>query len=122
MYRKLFNFAVTTLTILTANLLTTFITDKLISHKWELQPLRFTLISMAIITIVFYPLFIRLQQWLDRFSRRFVKAGHSLAGKYLGLLFMFVAGMLVLTSFYAKMWDNINLFRAIVDGELISIF
>ena len=122
MYRKLFNFAVTTLTLLTANLLTTFITDNLISYKWELKPLRFTLISMAIITVVFYPLFIRLQQWLDRFSRRFVKAGHSLAGKYLGLLFMFAAGLFVLTYFYAKMWYNINLFKAIIDGNLSSIF
>jgi len=122
MYRKLFNFAVTTITLLTANLLTTFITDNLISHKWEVKPLRFTLISMAIITIVFYPLFIRLHKWLDRFSRRFVKAGHSVAGKYLGLLFMFAAGLLVLTYFYAKMWYNINLFRAIIDGNLSSIF
>ncbi|MBN1790436.1 MAG: hypothetical protein JW830_08070 [Bacteroidales bacterium] len=122
MYRKLFNFAVTILTLLTANLLTTFITDTLISHKWELKPLRFTLISMAIITVVFYPLFIRLQKWLDRFSRRFVKAGHTLAGKYVGLIIMFAAGLLVLTYFYAKMWYNINLFRAIIDGNLSSIF
>jgi hypothetical protein len=122
MYRKLFNFAVTILTLLTANLLTTFITDTLISHKWELKPLRFTLISMAIITVVFYPLFIRLQKWLDRFSRRFVKAGHTLAGKYVGLIIMFAAGLLVLTYFYAKMWYNINLFKAIIDGNLSSIF
>ncbi len=122
MYRKLFNFAVTTITLLSANLLTTFITDQLITYKWELKPLRFTLISMAIITVVFYPLFIRLQKWLDRFSRRLVKAGHSLAGRYIGLLFMFAAGLLVLTYFYAKMWYNINLIRAIIDGNLSSIF
>jgi hypothetical protein len=118
MYRKLFNFAVTTLTLLTANLLTTFITDKLISYKWEAKPLRFTLISMAIITLVFYPLFIKLQDWLNRFSRRFIKAGHGLAGKYLGLLLMFAAGMLVLTYFYAKMWYNINIFNLMVNGQL----
>jgi hypothetical protein len=54
MYRRLFKFAVTALTILTANLLTTFLTDWLISHRWDTKPLRFTLISMGIITIVFY--------------------------------------------------------------------
>ena len=122
MYRKLFNFAVTTLTILTANLLTTYITDKLISYKWELRPLRFTLISMAVITVVFYPLFLKLQQWLDRFSRRFVKTGHPVAGKYLGLLLMFGSGLLVLTFFYARMWYNINLFKTILDGSLSSVF
>jgi hypothetical protein len=122
MYRKLFNFAVTTLTILTANLLTTCITDKLISYKWELKPLRFTLASMAVITVIFYPLFIRLQQWLDRISRRYVKSGHSLAGKYLGLLFTFALGMLLLTFFYAKMWYDVNLFQVILSGNLRSVF
>ncbi|HPT21677.1 MAG TPA: hypothetical protein PLR88_07000 [Bacteroidales bacterium] len=119
MYRGLFKFAVTTLTILSANLLTTVITDKLISYKWELKPVRFTLISMGIITIIFYPLFIRLQKWLDHISRKFVRAGHSLAGKYLGLLLMFMAGLLILTYFYARMWYDINIFRMILHGEFV---
>jgi hypothetical protein len=122
MYRKVFNFAVTMLTILTANLLTTFITDKLISYKWEIKPLRFTLISMAIITIIFYPLFTMLQQWLDRFSRRFVKAGHMLAGKYLGLLLMFAAGLLILMGIYAHMWYHINVFKLLANGNFFSSF
>jgi len=122
MYRRFFNFAVTTLTILTANLLTTFITDKLISMKWELKPMRFTIISMGIITIVFYPLFIRLQDWVNGFSKKFMKAGHSMAGKYIGLFFMFAVGMLILTYFYARMWYNINIFRLIIDGKFLSSF
>jgi hypothetical protein len=122
MYKRLFNFAVTTLTILTANLLTTFITDKLISLKWEVKPMRFTLISMAIITVVFYPLFIRLQDWTNSFSKKFVKAGRSMAGKYIGLLLMFAVGLLVLTYFYARMWYNINIIRLIINGKFISSF
>lgn len=122
MYRRLFNFAVTTLTILTANLLTTYITDKLISLKWEVKPLRFTVISMAVITVIFYPLFIRLQDWTNSFSKKFIKAGHSLAGKYLGLILMFSAGLLVLTYFYARMWYNINIFRMIIEGRFFSSF
>ena len=122
MYRRLFNFAVTTLTILTANLLTTYITDKLISLKWEVKPLRFTVISMAVITVIFYPLFIRLQDWTSSFSKKFIKAGHSLAGKYLGLILMFSAGLLVLIYFYARMWYNINIFRMIIEGRFFSSF
>lgn len=122
MYKRLFNFAVTTLTILTANLLTTFITDKLISLKWEVKPMRFTLISMAIITLVFYPLFIKLQDWTNSFSKKFVKAGRSMAGKYIGLLLMFAVGLLVLTYFYARMWYNINIIRLIINGKFISSF
>lgn len=122
MYRRLFNVAVTTLTILTINLLTTFFTDKLISYKWELRPLRFTLISMGIITVVFYPLFIKFEDWLNRFSKRFIKAGHGVAGKYIGLLLMFTAGLLVLTYFYAKQWYNINIFKLMVNGSFLSSF
>ncbi|MCE5345354.1 MAG: hypothetical protein LLG13_03550 [Bacteroidales bacterium] len=122
MYRALFKFAVTTLTILSANLLTTHITEKLISYKWEVKPLRFTLISMAVITIVFYPLFIRLDEWLNKFSRRFVKAGHSLAGKYLGLIMMYLLGLFIMMYFYAKMWYNMNIITLILNGRFLSLF
>lgn len=122
MYRRFFHFAVTTLTILTVNLLTTLITDKLLSFKWELKPLRFTLISMAIITVVFYPLFLKFEDWLNSFSKRFIKAGHGLAGKYLGLLLMFAAGMFALLYFYADMWYNINIFRMMFEGRFFSSF
>jgi hypothetical protein len=77
---------------------------------------------MAMITIVFYPLFVKLQDWLNHISRRFVKAGHSLAGKYLGLLFMFLIGLLILTYFYADMWYNINIFKLLINGKLFNSF
>jgi hypothetical protein len=113
---------VTLITILSANLLTSFITDKLISFKWELKPMRFTLISMGIIALIFYPLFTMLQGWLDRFSKRFVKAGHAVAGKYLGLLLMFIFGLFVLTCFYAHMWYDINVLKLIANGNFLSSF
>jgi len=122
MYRKIFNFAVTVITILTANLITTFITDKLISYKWELKPLRFTVLSMMIITIIFYPLFLMMQKWLDVLSRRFVKAGHSVAGKYLGLLLMFIIGLFILTCIYANLWYNINVLKLFTEGKFLSSF
>lgn len=122
MYRRFFNFAVTIITLLTANLLTTFITDKLISLKWEVKPIRFTLIAMAIITIVFFPLFTRLQDWTNSFSKKFMKAGRSMAGKYIGLLLMFALGLLILTFFYARMWYNINIFHLIINGKFTSCF
>jgi hypothetical protein len=122
MYRKIFNFAVTIITILTANLLTTLITDELISYKWQLKPLRFTLLSMMIITIIFYPLFLMMQKWLDGLSRKFVKAGHAVAGKYLGLLVMFFIALFILTCIYANLWYNINVLKLIADGNFLSAF
>ena len=122
MYRKFFNFAVTMITLLSANLLTSFITEKLISYKWELKPMRFTLISMGIIAIIFYPLFTMLQGWLDRFSKRFVKAGHGIAGKYVGLVLMLFTGLFILTCFYAHMWYDINVLKLIANGNFLSAF
>jgi hypothetical protein len=122
MYRKLFNFTATLFTLLTANLLTGYITDKLISYKWQVKPLRFTLISMGIIALIFFPLFTWLQQWIDSFSRRFVKAGHNLAGRYLGLLLMFIIGLFVLMCFYAHVWYGINVLKMITNGSFLRAF
>ncbi len=122
MYRKVFNFTVTILTILTANLVTSYITDLLISYKWEFKPLRFTLLAMGVITLIFYPLFTMLQKWLDKFSRRFVKAGHSFAGRYLGFILMVVVALFILTCFYAHMWYHINVLKMLANGTFFSAF
>lgn len=122
MYRKIFNFTVTILTILTANLVTNYITDMLISYKWQIKPLRFTLIAMAVITLVFYPLFTMLQKWLDRLSRKFVKAGHSFAGRYLGFIVMAVLGLFILICIYAHQWYHINVLKMVANGTFFSAF
>ena len=118
MYKRFFKFAVTSLTILTAELLATIITDKLVSYRWEFKPVRFTLISMVIITVVFYPLLTKLEIWLNSFSKRFIKASHSYTGKYWGLLFMYITGLMILTFFYTKYWYNINLFSYILNHHI----
>jgi hypothetical protein len=118
MYRKLFIFVVTTLTILTANLLTNYISAYLISYKSHLRPITFTLLAMGIICIVFYPLFTKLEEWLNKFSSRIVRSGKSFGGKYLGLLFMFIICLLVLTYFYAKLWYHIDLLRILFQGKI----
>ena len=68
MYRFFFRFTVTTLTILTANLLTTAISDYMVSFKNTTKPLAFTFIGMLIIVVVFYPLFMKLEKWIERIS------------------------------------------------------
>lgn len=122
MYQKIFKFVVTIFTILTANLLTTWISDQLISHKYEIRPLRFTLIAMGVIAVVFYPLFIKLEDWLNSLSKKFVKAGHSIGGKYIGLLLMFLIGLFILTFFYARMWYHINIFTMLFKGTFFKAF
>ena len=118
MYRFFFHFIVTTLTILTANLLTNAIGDYMVSFKNNYSPLAFTLMGMSIIVVVFYPLFMKLEDWITYFSVKVIKSGNSLAGKYLGLFLTFLAGLLVLFYFYAKMWYHIDFLRVILHGNI----
>jgi hypothetical protein len=118
MYRFLFRFTVTTLTILTANLLTSVISDYMVSYKYSTKPLSFTLIGMAITVVVFYPLFMKLEEWVEDISVKMLKSGRSLTGKYIGLISVFLGGLLILTYFYAKMWYHIDLLRLLLSGNL----
>jgi hypothetical protein len=105
-------------TILTANLLTTTIGNYLVTYRNHVRPLAFTLLGMAVIVLVFYPLFAKLEVWVKGLSMKVVRKGKSLAGKYLGLVLAFVTCLSVLSYYYAKMWYHIDLFRIIMKGEI----
>jgi hypothetical protein len=118
MYKTLFKFIVTTITILTVSLLTSKITEYMISYKTHYRPVTFTLIAMGIIVVIFYPLFMWLEEWLNELSAKIVRSGKSFGGKYLGLLLMFIVCMLVLVYFYTKMWYHIDLLRILFKGNI----
>jgi hypothetical protein len=73
---------------------------------------------MAIITIVFYPLFTKLEDWVKNISVRVIKSGSSVAGKFLGLTLTFIGGMLVLLYFYAKLWYHIDFISILFHGNI----
>ena len=118
MYRYFFRFFVMTITILTANLITNAISNYMVSYKNSYKPIIFTFIGMAIIVVVFYPLFIKLESWVKHFSIKFIKSGKSAAGKYLGLVLAFFAGLLVLFYFYSKMWYHIDFVQVLLHGNI----
>lgn len=118
MYRYSFRFVVMTLTILTADLLTNALSNYMVSYKNHYKPLVFTFLGMAIIVVIFYPLFIKLENWVKSISIKAIKSGKSVAGKYLGLLFVFIAGLIILSYFYAKMWYHIDTLQLLLHGNL----
>jgi hypothetical protein len=118
MYRFSFRFVVMSITILTANLLTTALSSYLVTFKNHVRPLTFTLIGMAVIVVIFYPLFAKLEEWVKGISMKIIKKGKSLAGKYLGLALAFIACIIVLSYYYAKMWYHIDLWHILLRGEL----
>jgi hypothetical protein len=109
-----------TLTILTVNLISGAISDYMISYRNHYSPLIFTLTGMAIIVLIFYPLFVKLEGWIRTFSIRAVKSGKSFAGRYLGLFLTFILGLAILFHFYIRMWYHIDFIRVFFNGNLNS--
>ena len=124
MYRRLFKFAVATITILTLNLITSKISEYMISYKYrtQIKPLTFTLIAMGIVTLIFYPLMTHMEDWLNMLSSKIIKSGNSFGGKYIGLFVMYLICLVVLLYFYAKMWFNIDFIRILIQGKIGSQF
>ena len=118
MYRHSFRFIVMSITILAANLLTTEISSYLVTFKNHVRPLTFTIIGMAVIVLIFYPLFSRLEEWVKGLSMKIVNKGRSLAGKYLGLALAFIVCLIVLSYFYAKVWYHIDIFKILASGQI----
>jgi hypothetical protein len=111
MYRYSFRFVVMTLTILTVNLITNAITNYMISYKNHYKPVTFTFFGMAITVIILYPFFIKLEDWVKAISVKAIKSGKSAGGKFFGLLLTFLAALLVLFYFYAKLWYHIDFLK-----------
>lgn len=122
MYKFLFRFFVITITILTANLLTTALGDYLVTYRNHIRPVVFTFVGMIIIVVVFYPLFTKMEEWVKKISTKFIKTGKSVAGKYLGLFLAFIIAMLVLFYFYGRMWYKIDFVQVLLQGNIKSYF
>jgi hypothetical protein len=106
------------ITILTANLLSTALGNYLVTYKNHLRPIPFTLLGMAVIVVIFYPLFAKLEEWVKKLSMKLLKKGKSMAGKYLGLALTFIVCLMVLSYYYAKMWYHIDIFRILIRGDI----
>jgi hypothetical protein len=118
MYKFFFRFVVTILTILTATLITNTISDFMVSYKNHYKPVVFTFIGMGIIVVIFYPLFMKLNDWVKNISVKAIKSGSSVAGKYFGLLLTFLGGLLILFYFYARIWYHIDFIQVLFHGNI----
>jgi len=73
---------------------------------------------MSIIVVIFYPLFLKMEEWLKKISVKVIRSGNSVAGKYIGLLFTFLLGLIILLYFYARMWYHIDLLKILFSGRI----
>ena len=75
-----------------------------------------------LVTIILYPLYAYLQKWLTALSKKIIRSGSSVAGKYVGLVLAFLICIAVLLCFYAQMWYHINVFHLLTSGKIGMYF
>lgn len=95
--------------MLLANLLATYIDSFFMEYKGQFSPELFTLIGMAVVVAVYYPLFTRLDAWSIKTTQKFIKAGKALSGRKTGSIVALIAILLALYYYYGKLWFNQNL-------------
>jgi len=111
--RKILKIMVMLISLLTANLITTYIDEFFLSYKREFSRAIFTLIGMAVVVAIYYPLFTKIDVWSGKFSEKFLRAGKSISGKKTGIYIAFLLAIALLFYLYGRMWFKTNLFSDI---------
>jgi hypothetical protein len=114
MYKNLFKFMVLILGILLANLITMWIDNYMMLYKLKFPPYIFTWIGMAVIILIFYPLFTHIDKWSTKAGEKFVKAGKKVIGRKIGAILAFIAALLFLYFLYGKEWFHSNVFSSFI--------
>jgi len=114
MYKRFFKFMVLILGILLANLITMWIDNYMLTYKLKFPPHIFTWLGMAVIIIIYYPLFTYIDKWATKSGEKFVKAGKKVIGREIGAIIAFIAALFVLYYLYGMEWFNTNVFSSFV--------
>lgn len=97
------------ITVLTVNLLTGFITDRIVHYKIDLNPYKFTAIAMLVLVFILVPAYSYLAEKMEILVARILISGSNSFGKTLGLFLSFGIIFSVLFAIYLHQWFGINL-------------
>lgn len=101
----MYKFMLMTVTILAANLMSGFISTAVLDYyKLNFSPKIATMIGMAVLVLVLYPLYRYLNSWMNTLSKKLMKTGKKLIGPKIGALFMFTILLTALYFGYHKLW------------------
>lgn len=103
--KKLSTIIIFILALLSAELLVEYAKHLIHIKTGTSSPYTNTLIGMAIIVLIFYPL-VMLAKWLlEKITEKIIHKGkHALGSELLGLLVCFVIGFSILFMIYLKIW------------------
>ncbi len=106
------------ISVLIVNLLTSYITHRIVHYKTDINPYKFTAIAMFALVFILVPSYRYMSSKIEVLVARFLVSGTNSLGKTLGLLFSFslVAGVLFLIYLYH--WFNINVFDLLSTSTL----
>jgi hypothetical protein len=109
MYRKVFKFMVLVLSILIANFITMLVDKFTLTYRSDFKPHVFTWIGMAVVIVIYYPLFTRIDKWSTRWSEKFIKTGKKVIGREIGAVIVFFALLFTLYYLYGRQWYQENM-------------
>jgi hypothetical protein len=107
--RRIINFCILAITILTVNLLTGYITEYFLNYKNITNPLKFTALGMLILVAIFYPVFGYIEKKVEEITKKIIKRGKNTFGKTIGFVLVFSLIIFALYCIYASLWFNLNM-------------
>jgi hypothetical protein len=97
------------ISVLTVNLLTGFITDRIVHSRIDLNPFKFTAIAMLVLVFILVPAYSYMSSKIEVLVAKVLISGSNSFGKTFGLLISFSAVFSVLFAIYLYQWFNINI-------------
>lgn len=113
MMRRITRAIIFVVSILSSYLITGAIEERILQETERFRPLTATVIGMALIVLIFVPIF----SYTDRITEAAVKAGlqqtKSGAGKVLGVVAFVAIVLLILFALYLDRWFQISILDAL---------
>ena len=112
---KQFNkFAVFTISVLAAKILSEYLFDYIIKYKQNVNPYVDTLIGMGITAFVFFPALGLMNKYLKVLAEEYIKHSKKSANKNTtGLLWGTLIALFLLYYFYLRKWYGIDLIKLV---------
>jgi hypothetical protein len=111
MFKKLFGVMVLMISVLIVNLLTGFITDRIIHYKLDLNPYKFTALAMLVLVFILVPAYSFMSSKIEILVARVLLSGSNSFGRTFGLFLSFALIFSILFAIYLYQWFQINLLQ-----------
>ncbi|MCW3102413.1 MAG: hypothetical protein JWO09_853 [Bacteroidetes bacterium] len=101
------------ISVLTVNLLTGFITDRIVHYKLGLNPYKFTALAMLVLVFILVPAYSFMSSKIEIMVARILLSGSNSFGRTLGLLLSFGIIFSILFAIYLHEWFGISIIESL---------